>query len=106
MAYREVSVSEAREVLRVWLSGSDGLRRIGELSGVDRKTVRRYVAAAEELGVDRGGEQLGDPRSGFALRRGQHHRRPAQPRRVLGRASHPAQLLALFHRQLADEHLQ
>ncbi len=36
--YREVSVIEVRELLRVWMLGS-GLRRVGALAGVDRKTV-------------------------------------------------------------------
>ena len=50
MVYREVSVIEVREVLRVWLAGR-GLRRTAELSGVDRKTVRRYVTAAVQAGL-------------------------------------------------------
>lgn len=41
---------EVREVLRLWLGGH-GLRAVERLSGVDRKTVRRYLAAAEELGL-------------------------------------------------------
>lgn len=61
MAFREVSVIEVREVLRVWLAGV-GLRTVGQQAGVDRKTARRYVAAAEQVGVVRdGGEaQLTD----------------------------------------------
>jgi hypothetical protein len=61
MAFREVRVYEVREVLRLWLDG-EGLRSIERLSAVDRKTVRRYVTAAEELGLVRDGGvgQLGD----------------------------------------------
>ncbi len=61
MAFREVRVYEVREVLRLWLDG-EGLRSIERLSQVDRKTVRRYVTAAEGLGLirDGGGDQLGD----------------------------------------------
>lgn len=61
MAFREVSVIEVREVLRAWLAGG-GLRKVAEQAGVDRKTARRYVQAAEAAGVVRGGglEQLGD----------------------------------------------
>lgn len=55
MSYREVSVIEVREVLRAWLSGV-GLRTVAAQAGVDRKTVRRYVAAAEAAGVVRGGD--------------------------------------------------
>ena len=52
---------EIREVLRLWLRG-EGLRSIERLSSVDRKTARRYVAAAVDAGMDRsGGEgQLND----------------------------------------------
>jgi hypothetical protein len=39
MAFREVAVTEIREVLRAWLAGA-GLRRVAEQAGVDRKTVR------------------------------------------------------------------
>jgi hypothetical protein len=61
MAFREVRVYEVREVLRLWLDG-EGLRSIERLSAVDRKTVRRYVTAAEGLGLvrDDGVVQLGD----------------------------------------------
>ena len=52
MGFREVSVVEVREVLRGWLEGA-GLRRVAERSGVDRKTARRYVAAAEAEGLSR-----------------------------------------------------
>jgi hypothetical protein len=54
MAFREVAVTEIREVLRAWLTGA-GLRRVAEQAGVDRKTARRYVAAAEEAGLARDG---------------------------------------------------
>jgi len=54
MGFREVSVTEVREVLRAWLSGA-GLRTVAQRAGVDRKTARRYVAAAEAAGVVREG---------------------------------------------------
>src|SRR5439155_12435360 len=59
--FREVRVFEVREVLRCWLAG-DGLRRVAERAGVDRKTARRYVEAAQAAGLTRdGGEgQLSD----------------------------------------------
>jgi len=47
-------VTEIREVLRAWLAGA-GLRRVAERAGVDRKTARRYVAAAVEAGLARDG---------------------------------------------------
>ncbi len=52
MGFREVSVVEVREVLRGWLEGA-GLRKVAERAGVDRKTARRYVAAAEAEGLAR-----------------------------------------------------
>jgi transposase len=58
MAFREVSVSEIREVLRLWLGvaglPAPGLRTIAGHCGVDRKTVRRYVEAAQAAGLRRG----------------------------------------------------
>jgi transposase len=54
MAFREVAVSEIREVLRAWLAGA-GLRQVAARAGVDRKTARRYVQAAVEAGLARDG---------------------------------------------------
>ena len=57
MAFREVSVNEIREVLRVWLGvaglPAPGYRTIAAHCGVDRKTVRRYVEAAQAAGLHR-----------------------------------------------------
>ena len=47
-------MTEICEVLRAWLSGA-GLRQVAARAGVDRKTARRYVAAAVEAGVARDG---------------------------------------------------
>jgi transposase len=56
VAFREVRVSEVREVLRGWLVDQQaGLRTIGGRAGVDRKTARRYVEAAEAAGLARNG---------------------------------------------------
>ena len=57
MAFREVSVNEIRAVLRTWLGVPGvpalGYRRIAAHCGVDRKTVRRYVEAAQAAGLSR-----------------------------------------------------
>lgn len=53
MAFREVDVIEVREVLRGWLDGG-GLRPVAERAGVDRKTARRYVEAAQAAGLVKG----------------------------------------------------
>lgn len=76
VAFREVRVFEVREVLRLWLRG-EGLRSLERLVGLDRKTVRRYVDAAVELGLTRdGGEgRLDDGFLGAVCERV----RPARP---------------------------
>ncbi|MGB7979438.1 MAG: hypothetical protein WCF36_01450, partial [Candidatus Nanopelagicales bacterium] len=43
---------EVREVLRGWLEGQ-GLRVVARRAGVDRKTARRYVEAAQAAGLTR-----------------------------------------------------
>jgi transposase len=65
MAFREVAVTEIREVLRSWLSGA-GLRQVAAQAGVDRKTARRYVQAAADAGLARDGGlgQLSDELAG------------------------------------------
>ncbi|GAC1611150.1 MAG: hypothetical protein NVS3B26_22110 [Mycobacteriales bacterium] len=75
MAFREVRVFEVREVLRLWLRG-EGVRATERLAGVDRKTVRRYVAAAPELGLGRGGgeQQLTDVFMGSVVEKVRPHR--------------------------------
>lgn len=75
MAFREVRVFEVREVLRLWLGG-EGLRAISRLAGMDRKTVRRYVEAAESLGLVRDGDedQLSDVLLGQVVERVRPHR--------------------------------
>jgi len=54
MAFREVPMFEIREVARLWLAGEE-FRAIARLARVDRKTVHRYVAAAQAAGVVRDG---------------------------------------------------
>jgi len=73
--FREVRVYEIREVLRLWVRG-EGLRSIERLAGMDRKTVRRYVAAAVDAGLDRcGGEgQLSDELVGSVCEKVRPHR--------------------------------
>ena len=75
MAFREVRVFEVREVLRLWLRGK-GQRPISELAGMDRKTVRRYIGAAVELGLDRASDedQLTDVLVGQVVERVRPHR--------------------------------
>lgn len=48
MPYREVRVVDCVEVLRRWLAG-DKIRSISRSTGLDRKTVRRFVKVAQKL---------------------------------------------------------
>jgi transposase len=75
MAFREVSVVQIKEALRRWLKG-EGERPIASGIGIDRKTARRYIAAAVELGVDRSGgeDQLTDELIGQVVERVRPHR--------------------------------
>lgn len=53
MAYREVRMIEVKEVLRLWLAAVPK-KRIAEMLGLDRKTVRRYIALAAAQGLSLG----------------------------------------------------
>ena len=50
MAYREVTMLEVKEVLRLWLAGVRKKRIAGQL-GLNIKTVRRYLRAAQAHGL-------------------------------------------------------
>lgn len=63
--FREVHMTEVKEVLRLWQM-RHGIRRTSELTGLDRKTVRRYLAAAQELGLRQDGE-VGDADVGAVM---------------------------------------
>ena len=67
--------SRSKRTLRRWLKG-EGERPIAHGVGIDRKTARRYIAAARELGVERTGgeEQLSDELIGQVLERVRPHR--------------------------------
>ena len=50
MAYREVTMLEVKEVLRLWLGGVRK-KRIARQLGLNIKTVRRYLSAAQAHGL-------------------------------------------------------
>jgi transposase len=50
MAYREVTMVEIKEVLRLWRAGTPKKRIAAQLA-LDVKTVRRYIGAAETVGL-------------------------------------------------------
>lgn len=54
MPYRELSMIEVREVLRRY-AGGDGLRAIARGTGLDRKTVAKYIRAGMACGLAPGG---------------------------------------------------
>lgn len=56
MAFREVLVTEVKEVLRAWLAGA-GKRPAARRAGVNVKTAARYIAAAREAGLARDGDE-------------------------------------------------
>jgi transposase len=67
VSYREVHVVEVREVVRLWLQG-ESQRAISRLTGLDRKTVRRYVKAARQCGCVMG-EAMTDDLVGEVIER-------------------------------------
>jgi hypothetical protein len=59
MPYRELTMIEIKEVLRRWQAEQSD-RRIHRETGIDRKTVRRYVSWAVDLGITRDRELTDD----------------------------------------------
>ncbi|MBE3036592.1 MAG: transposase [Candidatus Atribacteria bacterium] len=53
MSYREVTMIEVKEVLRLWVAGT-AKKRIAAMLGLDPKTVRRYLKVATGAGVTPG----------------------------------------------------
>ena len=51
MAFREVTMLEVKEILRLWLLGVPK-KQIASQLGFDVKTVRRYLAVAKARGVE------------------------------------------------------
>jgi len=68
MAYREVTLLEVKEVLRLWLIGLKK-KRIAAQLGYDIKTVRRYIAVAQAHGLvrDSGPDGLKDDLVGVVM---------------------------------------
>ncbi len=56
MAFREVLVTQVREVLRAWLAGA-GKRPAARRADVDVKTAMRYIKAAQAAGLVREGDE-------------------------------------------------
>jgi hypothetical protein len=76
MAFREVTVVQVKKALRRWLRG-EGERTIAKGVGIDRKTARRYIQAAVELGIERssdGESQLSEELIGQVVEAVRPHR--------------------------------
>lgn len=56
MAFREVLVTQVKEVLRAWLGGA-GKRPAARRAGVDVKTAGRYIRAGQAAGLARDGDE-------------------------------------------------
>jgi hypothetical protein len=81
--FRELTMVDTRELMRLWLKGYSD-RAIARLARADRKTVKRYLKAAEAAGVRREGgeEQLGDEVLGSIA----EVLRPGRPGGAMGRS--------------------
>ncbi len=86
MAYRELSMVEVREVLRRYVGG-DGLRAIARGTGLDRKTVAKYLRAGIACGPPATEDQL---HAILGILRAPHGRPPSDASRAL--RPHQAQI--------------
>ena len=50
--YRELTMTDVREVLRRW-QAEQSIKSIARGTRIDRKTVRRYIEMAEQIGIDK-----------------------------------------------------
>ncbi|HET7746116.1 MAG TPA: IS21 family transposase [Vicinamibacteria bacterium] len=97
MAHREVTMLEVKEVLRLWRGGLP-TKRVAAQLGFDAKTVRRYVRAAQECGLERlSGGPLDDELVAAVLAR-------VQP--VLGRPHGPGWALCTERQETIRAHLE
>jgi hypothetical protein len=60
MARRSMAVADVKEILVQWDAG-EGISSIARTLGYTRPTVRKYLRAAEEVGLRRGGQHYQEP---------------------------------------------
>ena len=102
MAFLEVHMVQVREIIRRWQAG-ENKTAIGRASGVSARTVGRYVAAAEAVGVRRDGDPPGE--AVFLYLLGRNHAGPP-PRQETRAAAQMAGHEEQVARWLQEEHLQ
>lgn len=91
MAYRELHMIELREVLRRFTLG-ESIRAIARGTGVDRKTVVKYVRAGTALGLERGGPAPTEEQVETVAAQARAHKPPV--------LSEPAQALEPYREQI------
>ena len=60
MARRRIGVADVKEILVQWDAG-EGISSIARSLGYTRPTVRKYLRAAERVGLRRGGQRYREP---------------------------------------------
>lgn len=100
MAYREISVLQIREILRRWMAG-ESMHSIRRNTGVDRRTIRRYIDAAEMEGLAQKGDAaaLSDVLVAAVKKRC----RAGNPRPEMGAARRACATHREFIQELVDE---
>ena len=66
MGRRRITVADIKEVLVAWDAG-ESVSAIARMFGYTRPTVRKYVHAAEHVGLARGGDVLKASRRDLAV---------------------------------------
>jgi transposase len=107
MPYREVRLVDIQEVLRRWL-GRDGIRPISRATGLDRKTIRPILAAAQGLGLKPGDPWPDEPTLSAFLERAKPCRSALTPgdreKALLARREQIQQWLKKDHLLLTKVH--
>jgi len=113
MARRSMAVADIKEILVYWDAG-EGVSNIARTLGYSRPTVRKYVRAAQGLGMERGGGRRGEgawealARRAIAVVEGRPPPRAAAMEVGLYHDYLEAQVgrvrLSVLHQRLRDEH--
>ena len=99
MAYRELSMIEVQEVLRQYSSGA-GLRAIARGTGLDRKTVGKFIRAGTTVGLCPGGPPPTEAQLAAVVTALRGPGRPPQPDAGAALQPHQAQIQAWLSERL------